>query len=273
MSIESCTPCSTTPQAPSPAWSEPPDPRPRFAELERQITELAGHLNAAQHRFLMLIAQFDRLSGWNGGGTLSCAHSLNWKCGIDLGAAHEKVRVAHALQALPLISAAMAAGELSYSKVRALTRVATAEIEQDLLMMARQGTAQHVERLVRGYRRAQEATERGREAQQWAERSVNWFHDDDGSLVLKARLPAEGGAVLLRALQFSRPEDGHRYEAEVRSAGSLAALLDEHEREGLQITPQTAATRWCGERMDYGLAVAGLMLKRERALRERSDAG
>ena len=70
------------------------------------------------------------------------------------------------------------------------------------------------------------------------------------------------------ALQFSRPEDGHRYEAEVRSAGSLAALLDEHEREGLQITPQTAATRWCGERMDYGLAVAGLMLKRERALRQ-----
>ena len=64
-------------QAPSPAWSEPPDPRPRIAELERQITELAGHLNAAQHRFLMLIAQFDRLSGWNGGGTLSCAHWLS----------------------------------------------------------------------------------------------------------------------------------------------------------------------------------------------------
>ncbi len=76
---------------------------------------------------------------------------------------------------------------------------------------------------------------------------MNWFHDDDGSLVLKARLPAEGGAVLLRALQFSRPEDGHRYEAEVRSAGSLAALLDEHERQDLRITPQTAATRWCGE--------------------------
>ena len=77
--------------------------------------------------------------------------------------------------------------------------MATAEIEQDLLMMARHGTAQHVERLVRGYRRAQEATERGREAQQWAERSVNWFHDDDGSLVLRARLPAEAGAVVLRA--------------------------------------------------------------------------
>jgi hypothetical protein len=70
------------------------------------------------------------------------------------------------------------------------------------------------------------------------------------------------------ALQFSRCSDGQPYEAEVRGTGSLAALLDEHQRQGLRITAQTAATRWCGERMDYGLAVAGLLLKRERALRQ-----
>ena len=73
------------------------------------------------------------------------------------------------------------------------------------------------------------------------------------------------------ALQFSRCSDGQPLEAEVRgTAGSLAALLDEHQRQGLRITAQTAATRWCGERMDYGLAVAGLLLKRERALGERA---
>ena len=90
-------------------------------DLKARITELAGHLNAAQHRWLLLIAEFDRRQGWSDGSTHSCAHWLNWKCGIDLGAAREKLRVAHALESLPLITAAMARGEVSYSKVRALT--------------------------------------------------------------------------------------------------------------------------------------------------------
>jgi Domain of unknown function (DUF222) len=95
-----------------------------LANLRDEITTLAGHLNAANHRFLMLIAEFDRREGWTDGSTHSCAHWLNWKCGIALGAAREKVRVAHALQDLPRISAAMECGQLSYSKVRELTRVA-----------------------------------------------------------------------------------------------------------------------------------------------------
>src|SRR5687768_8792766 len=98
--------------------------------LAAQITELAGHLNAANFRFLMLIAEFDRLKGWGGdGATHSCAHWLNWKIGIALGAAREKVRTALALEKLPKISAAMARGELSYSKARALTRVASPATE------------------------------------------------------------------------------------------------------------------------------------------------
>ena len=107
--------------------------------MDHQITELCGHLNAANHRLLLLIAQFDRRDGWGDGITKSCAHWLNWKCGIDLGSAREKVRVAHALEKLPLIDASMARGELSYSKVRALTRVATPEIEEEFLMLALHG--------------------------------------------------------------------------------------------------------------------------------------
>src|SRR5277367_5919718 len=95
-------------------------------ELEAQITELAGHLNAANYRWLTLIAEFDRRNGWADGKLPSCAHWLNFKCGLNLGAAREKVRVAHALSDLPKIAASMSRGELSYSKVRALTRVATA---------------------------------------------------------------------------------------------------------------------------------------------------
>src|SRR5215470_13337592 len=133
-------------------------PTPRsLDDLEAEITELAGHLNAAHYRWLTLIAEFDRRNGWADGGCVSCAHWLNFKCGVALGAAREKVRVAHALESLPRISASMSRGEISYSKVRAMTRVANAETEAFLLSIALHGTAQHVERLVQHFRRAKEA--------------------------------------------------------------------------------------------------------------------
>ena len=119
---------------------------------------------------------------------------------IDLGAAREKVRVAHALEKLPRVAAAMARGELSYSKARALTRVACAQTEEYFLSIALHGTAAHVEKLVRHYRRAQEAEELSREARQQASRKVTYFYDHDGSLILKGRLPAEIGALVIKAL-------------------------------------------------------------------------
>src|ERR1700684_1952737 len=170
-------------------------------ELEDQITELAGQLNAANYRWLTLIAEFDRRRGWSDGKLQSCAHWLNFKCGLNLGAAREKVRVAHALAGLPKIAAAMARGELSYSKVRAVSRVACEATEETLLMIALHGTAHHVENLVRGYRQAQQAAELSREAQQHVNRSVSYEYAEDGSLVLKARLPAVAGALVIQALK------------------------------------------------------------------------
>lgn len=175
-------------------------------ELEARITELAGHLNAASHRWLRLIAEFDRRRGWADGCTQSCAHWLSWKCGVDLGAAREKVRVARALEGLPVIDVAMSRGELSYSKVRALTRVATPATEAVLLQVALHGTTHHVETLVRQFRRVQEVEEQSREARQHAQRRLTYFHDDDGSLVVKLHLPAEGGALLLKALEAALAE-------------------------------------------------------------------
>jgi len=193
-------PAATAPAATAPAAGLPASPPLPIAELEAQITELAGHLNAANHRWLVLIAEFDRREGWADGSTQSCAHWLSWKCGIDPGAAREKVRVARALEALPKISAAMAGGELSYSKVRALSRVATPATEDTLLMIALHGTAAHVETVVRHFRRAQESIALDREARQLATRGLHYHYDDDGALVLQARLPAEAGALLVRAL-------------------------------------------------------------------------
>jgi hypothetical protein len=170
-------------------------------DLEARITELAGHLNAANHRWLRLIAEFDRRQGWSDGYTRSCAHWLQWKCGLDLGAAREKVRVARALEGLPSIDAAMRRGELSYSKVRALTRVASTATEEVLLNVALHGTTHHVESLVRQFRRVQEVEELSREARQHANRRLTYYHDDDGSLVLKVQLPAETGALVIEALE------------------------------------------------------------------------
>ena len=180
-------------------------------ELAAEICTLAGHLNAANHRLLMLIAEYDGRNGWSDGATQSCAHWLNWKCGIGMGAAREKVRVAHALEKLPKVSAAMACGKLSYSKVREITRIAEPATEDYLLMIAEHGTAQHVEKLVRAYRRCQEAVELSREARQREGRSVTYRYDDDGSLILNCRLPAEAGAKIMKALELAvdeLPKDG-----------------------------------------------------------------
>jgi hypothetical protein len=170
-------------------------------DLVAEITTLAGHLNAANARFLALIAELDRRRGWAEWGVKSCAHWLNWKCGISLGAAREKVRVARALEKLPHMAAAMADGRLSYFKVREVTRVANATNESYLLNIALCGTASHVEDVVRGYRRALDAAELTREAIQQRDQSL-WFHTEpDGSLVIRGRLPAEVGALFVKALQ------------------------------------------------------------------------
>lgn len=192
--------------------------------LEDQITELAAHISAATWRLLALIREYDLCSGWNGGGTKSCAHWLNWKCGIALGAAREKVRVAHALAELPQISEAFREGRLSYSKVRAMTLVATPENEDYLLMIARHGTASHIERLVRSYRRV------GRiEAQeQLSRRELSYYIDDDGSFVIRGRLTPEQGERLMQALDLA--SDAVPFEDEqtptMRRADALEALAE-----------------------------------------------
>ena len=169
--------------------------------LGEQISALSAQLNAATCRLLALIAEFDERRGWAHDGCRSCAHWLNWKCGIGLTAAREKVRVAAALPALPKIRAAFAQGEISYSKVRAMTRVADPESEEYLLMIARHGTAAHMEILVRGDRRVQRQRELSEANRLHATRAVHWHYDEEGMLGLTARLAPEDGERLMQAVQ------------------------------------------------------------------------
>src|SRR5207248_9358680 len=176
------------------------------AELERlgdEIAELSAHLDAATARLLELISEFDARAGWNTG-FRCCAEWLSWRVGLDRGAARERVRVARDLAALPRLAQALARGELSYAKVRALTRVATPETEERLLAVGRAGTAEHVERIVRGWRRVDCKAEAREAARQHAGRALHVYPDEDGTVRIRGRLAPEVGALLLQALAAAR---------------------------------------------------------------------
>src|SRR5689334_4384008 len=179
---------------------------PNVQELERlgdEIAELSAHLDAATARLLALIRDFDARGGWNTG-FRSCAEWLAWRVGMDLGAARERVRVARALETLPRLAEALANGKLSYAKVRALTRVATPETEARLLSVGRAGTAAHVERIIRGWRRMDRQAEAREAARQHTSRALHVYQLDDGTVVVRGRLSPEAGALLLRALEAGR---------------------------------------------------------------------
>ena len=178
----------------------------RDAELDRlgdEIAELSAHLDAATAQLLDLIRDFDARGGW-GNGFRSCAAWLTWRVGLDPGAARERVRVARALGTLPGLAHALAHGELSYAKVRALTRVATPETEERLLGVGRAGTAEHVERIVRAWRRVDRNAEAAETAKRHASRALHVYQDEDGMVVVRGRLDREAGAVLIQALAAAR---------------------------------------------------------------------
>jgi hypothetical protein len=188
---------------PLPVLVATPDHIAALDRLGDEIAELSAHLEAATARLLELIREFDARGGWNTG-CHSCAEWLSWRVGLDLGAAREKVRVARALGTLPLLAAALARGELSYSKVRALTRVATPETEARLLAVGLAGTAAHVERIVRGWRQVDRQAEARESARRHASRGLHVHHDADGMVVLRGRLEPEVGALVIQALAAAR---------------------------------------------------------------------
>jgi len=188
--------------------------------IEREIGELAAHIAAATCRWLELVAEFDRRGAHEAWGFHSCGAWLAWRCSIDPRSAREHVRVARALEELPLAREKLGRGELSYSKVRAITRIATPEIEDELVELARFATAAQLERLVRGYRRAV-SLESAEAAHRDRFLSCEW--DEDGSLCIRGRLAPEDGALFLRAIEAGREAIRGREEAEsVVSQGGSA---------------------------------------------------
>lgn len=169
-------------------------------EMGDEICLLAAHIHAARGRLLTLLARFDRVAG-EPEGHRSCAHWLSFHTGLDLGAAREHVRVARALAPLPHTAEAMARGELSFSQVRALTRVAEPETEAALLELARGVTTARLEGMVRAARKGTRQHEAERERERHRARTFSVFPDDDGMYVVRGLVPAEVGAVLMKAVE------------------------------------------------------------------------
>ena len=182
----------------------PDDAAARLEQLSDRIAELSARIWAATWELLTLIREFDAQDGWSG--CLSCAQWLTWRTGLAPGAAREHVRVARALGDLPKLSDAMRRGRISYSKMRAVTRVATPENEQTLLDVALGGTAEHVEQIVRGWRRVDRAAEQAEDRQRAQRHSLRTWVDENGMVVVRGRLTPEVGAVLRRALEAACEE-------------------------------------------------------------------
>jgi len=221
-----------------------PDLSSTLDRLGDEIAELAAHLDAATARLLDLIREFDARGGWNTG-FLSCAAWLTWRVGLDPGAARERVRVARALGTLPRLAQALARGELSYAKVRALTRVATPETEERLLAVGRAGTAAHVERIVRGWRRVDRLAEARETARRHASRALHVYHDEDGMVVVRGRLAPETGALLVQALAAAREALYQQARATETSAGPAdvheeTPTLTQQQADALGLLAETA---------------------------------
>ena len=185
------------------------------------IAETAAHLDAATHRLLVLIRDFDRAGGWHQQGALSCAHWLSWRIGLGLGPAREKVRVAHRLAELPLVDEALRRGELSFSKVRAITRVATPANEAELVHQARLTTASQLERICRLFRQVRSLAgedPRSIEDRRWVEQRAT----EDGMVSIQIRLLPDEAARLMRALEISAG-DGSLADGAVALAESALA--------------------------------------------------
>jgi hypothetical protein len=210
-------------------------------ELGDEIARLAAHIHAATYRLLVLIKAMDERIDMTWG-VRSTAHWLSWRTGISPGTAREKVRVARALPQLPLISAAMARGEMSFSKVRALTRVATPENEAALLDVARHAPAAKLEKLVRCWLSIDRLEDKGWEERRHESRFLHLYPDDDGSYVIRGRLDPETGALLEKALEWAE-EAQYREERGEGDRIAGAGLASELRTGQTTETPIHQATR------------------------------
>ena len=181
-------------------------------DLDRAIVKLSTRINAETYELLVLIRQFDERAGWLKWGLGNCAEWLHYRCDLSINAAREKIRVAHTLKTLPGISAAFSSGELSYSKVRAMTRVVGAHNEDELLLFALKTTTVRVEERCRelkcGTVDSSDSAQRA-----FASRSLRISRNAErGTMSISIELPMETGELVQKALDKARDDSVSKIE-------------------------------------------------------------
>ena len=183
--------------------TKPPVVEQPLDQLEREIVSVAGRMNQTEYQFLVLVREFDLREGWKAEHFNNCAEWLDMKCGISYGAAREKMRVAHALTDLPKTSAAFGDGHLSYSKARALTRLATRENEAGLLDHALHSNVRQVENHCRQLRNVQRAASTADVNCIHERRYLNRTYHGDGSMSISLELTREAGDLVMKAIEIA----------------------------------------------------------------------
>ena len=201
------------------------EPEDELFLLGERCAEAYMQADALHYHAMVLLAEFDHRSGWQDTGFSSTAEWLAWRIGIQPGAARERVRTALALERLPLTSEAMRNGELSFTKVRALSRVATPDNESTLLDFARAGSAANLERVVRGWKTLDRKSEVTAEQIRHRSRRFSAWVDDDGMVVVRGRLDPEVGAMLMRAVEAAS-DALYREEAHSETLEGTAAYAE-----------------------------------------------
>ena len=184
-----------------------PADQARIDELDNSILNLCTRINSATYELLVMIREFDERAGWLQWSLSSCAEWLAWRCDLSMTTAREKVRVAHALKTLPRIASAFSTGELSYAKVRALTRVADRDNEQALLDFALRTTAAMVAERCRELR-CGSAESLDAAARAYRNRSLRIRRDPyRGIMTITVELPMDAGEVVEKALEKAHDEE------------------------------------------------------------------
>ncbi len=212
-------------------------------ELETELVSLFAQHTALTRRLLTKIREFDERQVWAEQGALSCALWLSWRVGMGLGTAREHVRTARALAQLPQIDAALGAGQISYTKARALSRIATPETEPTLLQTALDATGSQLEKIVRGWVKIDKSQEERRQEK----RCCHVFFDEDGMCVVSAKLLPEEGAILMKAIEVARgePKAGQKLapaDAFVEMANRSITASEQADGERYQVIVHTEAS-------------------------------
>jgi hypothetical protein len=238
------------------------DPDDELYLLGERCAEAYAASDALQYKAMKLLAEFHHRDGWKGTGRGSTVEWLAWRISVKPGGARERLRTALALEELPETSEAMRTGQLSFTKVRALTRVATAENESALLEFAYAGSANNLERVVRAWKTLDRKSEVTAEQIRHRSRRFSAWVDETGMVVVNGRLDPEVGAVFMRAVEAAKDA---LFKEEMRGdGGSPAGEIEPTPTDDEEIKPEQRRADAIGLIAERALA-AGFGGRREEA--------